>query len=315
MARNITFSIIVASTLALISGCGDSSALSGKTPKAPTAPPGQSNAGALPSRNVSITGEHAVEISYDDSAEQLRIRFHAPGSGLAQPIAAGTIEALLKSSDGGSFKTIPVSPSPLEGESADRCSQFTTAKLPLKGEFEMVLRFQDSGKTLHRAHFLTDVESITGSVFYCPMKCNDNKTYATAGFCPNCNMKLVESQAGIVEHSDHRPKHGGAFFMSSNNWHHVEGVFVSAEEFRLYVYDNFTRPLSTIGIEASAEIQSRETNATPPAIVKLVPGTGGAYLKLSLPKDCAAVAVMVQFNTSSSELFNFPAPEQIPVLP
>jgi hypothetical protein len=32
----------------------------------------------------------------------------------------------------------------------------------------------------------------TASVFYCPMKCEGEKTYATDGSCPECGMDLVK---------------------------------------------------------------------------------------------------------------------------
>lgn len=32
----------------------------------------------------------------------------------------------------------------------------------------------------------------TAAVFYCPMKCEGEKTYTAAGSCPVCGMDLVE---------------------------------------------------------------------------------------------------------------------------
>lgn len=41
------------------------------------------------------------------------------------------------------------------------------------------------------------------TVYQCPMKCEDNKTYNAPGNCPVCNMKLVavESHKGSSGHS------------------------------------------------------------------------------------------------------------------
>lgn len=46
------------------------------------------------------------------------------------------------------------------------------------------------------------------AAFQCPMKCEGNKTYAAEGKCPNCNMKLrkVASKKPGHDHKDH-PQH------------------------------------------------------------------------------------------------------------
>ncbi len=59
-----------------------------------------------------------------------------------------------------------------------------------------------------------------------------------------------QATAGMA-HLDHRPKHGGTFFMSLDNIHHLEGVLVPPATFRVYVYDAFTQPLSVDAMKDS----------------------------------------------------------------
>lgn len=55
-----------------------------------------------------------------------------------------------------------------------------------------------------------------------------------------------------MAHGDHNPRHGGILFMAPNGYHHLEGTLEGDGEFRLYLYDDFTRPISVEGFEARA---------------------------------------------------------------
>ena len=124
------------------------------------------------------------------------------------------------------------------------------------------------------------------------------------GRCRKCKRTLVRK---YVErpHGDHNPKHGGNFFMASNNWH-IEVTHPAKEVFRVYVYDDYSKPFVP--------------PALAPRIVELTPpgGTGARPTVLDIPlkrvpgkqyfegrvKDLAVpavIAMMIKFDAADKE--------------
>jgi hypothetical protein len=75
-------------------------------------------------------------------------------------------------------------------------------------------------------------------------------------------------------HGNHNPQHGGQFFMAPDNTHHLEGALPSLRLFRLYLYDDYARPLPAARlkvIQGRVEIGGRS--------IPLVVSTAGSYLQ------------------------------------
>ena len=68
-------------------------------------------------------------------------------------------------------------------------------------------------------------------------------------------------------HMSHSPRNGGVFFMAPDGFHHLEGTLSRADgEFRIYVYDNYTRPMDARRFQARVGTHL------------LTPSSDGAYL-------------------------------------
>ncbi|MFO0972923.1 MAG: heavy metal-binding domain-containing protein [Phycisphaerae bacterium] len=143
------------------------------------------------------------------------------------------------------------------------------------GRFSAALQFVD------RSGMLPDSEPVElcfetalaePAVRYaCPMRCEGERTYDRPGRCPVCRMALADPAA----HQDHRPRHGGTFFMAPDGVHHLEGVATGQGEFRVYFYDEYTRPVG------AGQFAARGSAWTPgsadPQRLALVPARGDEY--------------------------------------
>jgi len=104
------------------------------------------------------------------------------------------------------------------------------------------------------------------------------------GRCPIDDRTLVARYA-LRPHGDHNPKHGGSFIMAPNNWH-VEATHPAPSRFRLYVYDEYSRPFIPRGF--TSRVIVGETS------IPFTPAPGGAFLDARVPQLALPATIVVR---------------------
>src|SRR4051812_35459441 len=82
--------------------------------------------------------------------------------------------------------------------------------------------------------------------FVCP---GTPKESMNPGTCPDGSP--MQRKYSPRAHGNHNPQHGGGFFMAPDSWHHLEGSYFAPGTFRLYLYDDFTKPLTLAQVRAT----------------------------------------------------------------
>lgn len=102
--------------------------------------------------------------------------------------------------------------------------------------------------------------------------------YAESRKC--ADGKMAQERKVVRAHGDHNARHGGAFFMADDKWHHVEGTLPREGLVRVFLYDNFTQPLDLKGVVGRvflSEDNRREIDVSP-----LKPSADGKTLEAAV---------------------------------
>lgn len=123
----------------------------------------------------------------------------------------------------------------------------------------------------------------------------------------------IEKKSPIA-HADHKPKHGGQFFMAPNRWNHLEGTMAGSRDFRLYFYDNYTKPILAQPFKEKTTIEAETVDRNGRSVgtaskLDVRSENNGKYLVASLPPGITFpvyFTVKIQFpKQSEADLFNF----------
>lgn len=301
----------VISTIVLFSmffeaGCGGGAGASSVPP--PSFEPAHSHIAPHGGVITSVADFH-VEFVMNAASSRVVVYILAADGKAPKIIGAKDITLLVKRDAVEYFDSIMLSAIP-DSTAPIGASRFEAPAGTLLNEksFDAFLRISFAGQT-YRPAFQVVPHRV--QVFKCPMQ-EHSKLYGVDGKCEICQMQLAEFQDGKIAHSDHSPKHGGTFFMAADNWHHIEGVLTSPTEFRIYLYDNFTRPLNANGYSGTVEftrLDAQGNDVGKPIATALKPVPHETYLGTAIPSSIPlplmATARVVLHKDEKPALFNF----------
>jgi len=129
------------------------------------------------------------------------------------------------------------------------------------------------------------------------------------GLCADGSPKT--KTFALRAHGNHNPQHGGLFFMAADNTHHLEGAYLSSGMFRMYFYDEFTKPQKLAAVKTyKATLNVKDAKTGKDTTYSLV--RSGTYLqaqigKLAMPAEMYAAVIFTPGGKGNRFDFTFPA--------
>jgi len=147
-----------------------------------------------------------------------------------------------------------------------------------------------------------DLVPVTLSVSW---TCSDQK-FLEPGTCPDGKTRTIRYETR--PHGDHNPKHGGQFFMAPDAWHHLEGTYPRDGLFRMYFYDDYSKPLAPTAFGGSLSVLNANDQEVA-ANLPLKRSRIANAMEVTVPSEYRAFPIRllarVRFGTGSDNAFNF----------
>jgi hypothetical protein len=124
-----------------------------------------------------------------------------------------------------------------------------------------------------------------------------DKALLEPGTCSNGQPRKINY--ALRAHGDHNPKHGGQFFMAADAWHHLEGTYPQSGLFRVFFYNNFTKPLEAKGFKATLVVRDQADKEV--ASVPLTAGRDRTTMEAKVPAAHAALPLRVTLKLKLSD--------------
>jgi hypothetical protein len=108
-------------------------------------------------------------------------------------------------------------------------------------------------------------------------------------------------------HMDHSPLHGGQFFMAPNMYHHLEGALYEGNVFRVFVYDDFKKPVDPRNFAARIVVEhyDRESGEFTEEDFPMAPVAGTDYLEGTFDTELPAEFYAAVWLGAEEQRFDF----------
>jgi hypothetical protein len=147
-----------------------------------------------------------------------------------------------------------------------------------------------------------DLVQVTVSEFWTCADAPDKKMMEP-GTCGDGVARKIGYE--LRAHGDHNPRHGGQFFMATDAWHHIEATYPQTGLFRVFFYDNFTKPLALPGQNISGSVVIRDAKDKEIGSVPLAMGKSTSTMEAKIPVANATLplraTVKMKFGATMAE--------------